>query len=51
MKPDREESPLPLRATGIALGLWIALMLILAFVAVPTLFARCAPGAASGFAP
>jgi len=34
-------------ATGIALGLWIALMLVLAFVVVPLLFGMCAaPGAA-----
>jgi len=34
-------SALPAVATGITLGLWIALMLILAFVVVPTLFASC----------
>lgn len=50
MKPDREESPLPLRATGIALGLWIAAMLILAFVVVPLAFAMCAPTPAAGAA-
>jgi hypothetical protein len=44
---DREPSPLPPVATGIALGLWIALMLVLAFVVVPLLFSTCgAPGAA-----
>jgi len=40
---DRERSPLPPVATGIALGLWIALMLVLAFVVVPLLFGTCAP--------
>jgi len=38
---DRERSPLPPVATGIALGLWIALMLVLAFVVVPLLFGMC----------
>jgi hypothetical protein len=38
----REPSPLPPVATGIALGLWIALMLVLAFVVVPLLFGMCA---------
>jgi hypothetical protein len=38
---DRERSPLPPMATGIALGLWIALMLVLAFVVVPLLFGTC----------
>jgi hypothetical protein len=38
----RDRSPLPPVATGIALGLWIALMLVLAFVVVPTLFGMCA---------
>lgn len=46
MKPEREESPLPLRATGIALGLWIAAMLIFAFIVVPLAFAMCAPAPA-----
>ena len=34
---------LPPTATGIALGIWIALMLILALVIVPTIFALCTP--------
>lgn len=38
---DGESPPLPPLATGIALGLWIALMLVLAFVIVPTAFASC----------
>jgi len=43
---EKEPSPLPPVATGIALGLWIALMLVLAFVVVPLLFGICAaPGA------
>ncbi len=35
--------PLPPRATGVVLGLWMAFFLILALVVVPTLFAVCAP--------
>ncbi len=50
MKPEREESPLPLRATGIALGFWIAAMLILAFVVIPLAFAMCAPAPTAGSA-
>ncbi len=38
---DRGSPPLPPLATGIALGLWIALMLVIAFVIVPTVFASC----------
>jgi hypothetical protein len=40
---DKGRSPLPPVATGIALGLWIALMLVLAFVVVPALFGMFAP--------
>jgi len=40
----REEPPLPPVATGIALGIWIALMLVLAFLVVPTVFASCFGG-------
>jgi len=40
---ERDRSPLPPVATGIALGLWIALMLVLAFVVVPALFGMFAP--------
>ena len=40
---DKEGSPLPPVATGIALGLWIALMLVLAFVIVPAVFGLFAP--------
>jgi hypothetical protein len=40
---DKERSPLPPVATGIALGLWIALMLVLAFVVVPAVFGMFAP--------
>jgi hypothetical protein len=39
----KREPPLPPTATGIALGIWITLMLILALVIVPTIFALCAP--------
>jgi hypothetical protein len=40
---DKGRSPLPPVATGIALGLWIAVMLVLAFVIVPALFGMFAP--------
>jgi len=40
---EKERSPLPPVATGIALGLWIALMLVLAFVGVPAIFGMFAP--------
>lgn len=43
--PKDGGGPLPPVATGVALGLWIALMLVLAFVIVPTLFASCQPAA------
>jgi hypothetical protein len=42
-EPEKEGSPLPPRATGIFLGLWIAALLVLAFVVVPNLFASCMP--------
>ncbi len=48
---DERRSPLPPVATGIALGLWIALMLVLAFVVVPTLFGMCAFPPTGGAAP
>ena len=38
---EKDAPPLPPLATGITLGLWIAAMLVLAFVVVPTLFASC----------
>ena len=46
MRRREEEggSPLPPLATGIALGLWIAAMLVLAFIVVPTLFGSCLGG-------
>lgn len=37
----KEQQPLPPVATGIALGIWIAVMLTLAFVVVPSAFASC----------
>ena len=40
---EGDRSPLPPVATGIVFGLWIALMLVLAFVVVPLLFGLCAP--------
>ena len=38
-----EEPPLPPRATGIFLGLWMAVLLTLALFVVPTVFATCIP--------
>jgi hypothetical protein len=38
---DTQRSPLPPVATGVALGIWIAVMLVLAFVVVPLLFGTC----------
>ena len=42
---DEGERGLPVspRALGIVFGAWIALMLVLAFVVVPALFASCTP--------
>ena len=39
----KEEPPLPPRATGIFLGLWMAALLFIAFVLVPQAFAACMP--------
>jgi len=36
-----DRSPLPLRATGIVLGLWISILVVAAFVVVPALFSVC----------
>ena len=36
-------SPLPLRATGIVLSLWIVGLVFLAFFLVPLIFATCFP--------
>jgi hypothetical protein len=43
VKEEREGSPLPIRATGIFLGLWMALLLTLAFFIVPAMFSSCYP--------
>jgi len=43
LKQDKGESPLPLRATGIFLGVWMAALFVLAFVVVPQIFAVCMP--------
>jgi hypothetical protein len=40
---DGERSPISPVATGIVLGVWIALMLVLAFVVVPLIFGTCTP--------
>ena len=37
------QTPLPPRATGIFLGVWIAVLLFAAFFVVPQLFAVCIP--------
>jgi len=42
-KVVQEGQPLPLRATGIVLSLWVGILVILAFVIVPILFATCGP--------
>ena len=44
----KEEPPLPPRAMGIVLGLWMAAMLALAFFIVPALFGSCAPPGTTG---
>ena len=43
MSDEKEKPPLPMRATGIFLGLWMAVFIVLAFVVVPALFASCIP--------
>ncbi len=49
---QKEGPPLPPRATGIVLGIWIAALLLIAFVIVPMLFAVCVPPApTSGLGP
>jgi preprotein translocase subunit Sec61beta len=35
--------PISPRAAGIAIGIWVSALLVLAFVVVPILFAMCAP--------
>jgi hypothetical protein len=40
---DDAGQPLPLRATGIVLSLWVGILVLLAFVIVPILFATCGP--------
>jgi len=40
---DERNEPLPLRATGIVLTVWVGLLVVLAFVIVPVLFATCGP--------
>ncbi len=42
-KEEKVGSPLPLRATGIVLGLWMAALLAIAFFVIPALFASCLP--------
>lgn len=41
---EKGEPPLPPLATGIALGLWVTGMVVLAFVVVPAIFATCRGG-------
>lgn len=45
---SREEPPLPPRLTGVILGVWMTVLLILALVVVPTVFAVCAPPGTTG---
>ncbi len=49
MKEEKGRSPLPLRATGIVLGLWMAIVLAIAFFVIPAVFASCLP--TGSFAP
>lgn len=42
-RPSGPKSPLPPRATGVFLGIWVAVFLFAAFVVVPQLFAGCIP--------
>ena len=42
-KVVQEDQPLPLQATGIVLTVWVGILVILAFVVVPILFATCGP--------
>jgi hypothetical protein len=44
----QESQPLPLRATGIVLSLWVGILVVLAFVVVPILFATCMPPGTTG---
>lgn len=48
MSRDRkeEEGPHPV-AVGIAIGIWISVMLFIALIVVPLLFGRCTPPAPS----
>jgi hypothetical protein len=39
----KDDPPLPPATTGIFLGLWAALFLVLAVFVVPQIFASCAP--------
>ena len=40
---DRDKLPLPARATGLFLGMWMAVFLTLAFFVVPAMFSTCTP--------
>jgi hypothetical protein len=41
----KEEPSLPPRETGVFLGIWMAVFIVLAFAVVPWLFTVCAPAA------
>jgi len=41
--PGKDQLPVSPRALGVVFGLWITLMIVLAFVVVPLLFATCSP--------
>lgn len=40
---SKEEPPLPPRATAVFLGVWVAVLLLVAFFVVPVLFGSCVP--------
>ena len=42
-QPSEPKTSLPPRATGIFLGVWVAVLLFAAFFVVPELFAGCIP--------
>lgn len=44
---SEERPPLPPRATGLFLGVWVGVLLVLAFFVVPLLFSLCAPAPAT----
>jgi hypothetical protein len=45
---DERGSPLPVRATAIVLAIWITVLVLVAFLIVPALFASCMPPGTTG---